>query len=73
MTMEPNFLKYLLLYNEEKGEPWEVHLNAVGELSLTPSHDPDRLIVFQADAVLSLLVYLQERRETIALQAKKGG
>jgi hypothetical protein len=69
----PNFLEYLLLNNKEKDEPLEVYVNSVGELSLTPLHEPERLIVFGADAVLSLLVYLQECRETIALQAKRGG
>jgi hypothetical protein len=66
----PNFLKYLMLNNEEKGETLEFHLNDAGKLSLTSADDPDRSVVFDADADLVLHVSLQERRETIALHTE---
>ena len=67
----PNSSVYLSLNNEEDSKPWEVRLNVVGKHSLTPSSDLDRSIAFDADAVLTLLLYLQERRETIALHAEQ--
>jgi hypothetical protein len=63
--VSPPSSAYLSLYNEEGSKLWEVRLDDAGKLSLTPSSDPDRPVVFDAAAVLTLLVYLQERREII--------
>jgi hypothetical protein len=70
MTTEPDFLVYHKFRNEEDGEIWDVHVNAVGELSLTP-HDPERMIVFAAEEVLVLLSYLDERRKIITRYAEQ--
>jgi integrase len=73
MTLEPDFLARLSLNDGEGGDLWEIRLGDAGELSLAPSSDPQRPLVFDGDAVLRLLAYLQERRESIAAQAKRGG
>ena len=58
MTLEPDFLARLSLNNGEGGDLWEVHLVNAGELSLALSSDPERSLVFDADAVLRLRAYL---------------
>ncbi len=72
VTLGPDFLAHLSLNNGENGDLWEVRLGEAGELSLAPSSDPGRSLVFGADDALRLLAYLQERRESIAAQAKRG-
>ena len=73
MTLEPDFLAHLSLNDGENGDLWEIHFDDAGELSLASSSDPQRSLVFGADDVLRLLAYLQERWESIAGRAKKGG
>jgi integrase len=73
MTLEPDYLARLSLNDGEDGDLWEVHLGNTGELSLALSSDPGRPLVFGADAALRLLAYLQERQESIAARAKRGG
>ncbi len=66
MTLGPDFLARLPLNNGENGDVWEVRLDEAGGLSLAPSSDPQRSLVFGADDALRLLAYLQGRRESIA-------
>lgn len=73
MTLGPDFLAHLSLNDGENGDLWEVHLDDAGGLTLAPSSDPQCPLVFGADAALRLLAYLQERGESIAARAKRGG